>query len=164
MPSLQTIATIVFIGTGATVIMDVWLMFLKLVGVPTGSFALIGRWVGHFARGKFAHAAIAKSKPIHGELALGWLTHYATGVAYAALLFAFVGVRWIEQPTVLPAFIFGLATVAAPFLVMQPAMGSGLAASKTAAPAANRLRSLANHSVFGLGLYFSAIAIAWASR
>lgn len=164
MPSLQTIATIAFIGTGATVIMDVWLMFLKLVGVPTGSFALIGRWVGHFARGKFAHAAIAKSKPIRGELALGWLTHYATGVAYAALLIAFVGVRWIEQPTVLPAFIFGLATVAAPFLVMQPAMGSGLAASKTAAPAANRLRSLANHSVFGLGLYFSAIAIAWASR
>lgn len=86
MPSLQTIATIVLIGAGATAIMDVWLMFLKLVGVPTGSFALIGRWVGHFTRGKFAHAAIAKSKPIHGELALGWLTHYATGVAYAALL------------------------------------------------------------------------------
>jgi hypothetical protein len=55
----------------------------------------------------------------------------------------------------LPALIVGLITVAAPFLIMQPGMGAGIAA-KTPNPTAARLRSLATHAVFGIGLYGSA--------
>jgi hypothetical protein len=40
-----------------------------------------------------------------------------------------------------------------PFLVMQPAMGAGIAASRTRNPGAARLQSLVTHAVFGLGLY-----------
>src|SRR3989344_2772465 len=111
---------------------------VKHVGVPTLNFAFIGRWVGHLFRGQFAHAAIAKAVPIRGELAWGWLTHYALAV--------------------------GVCAVAAPLLVMQPAMGSGFAASRTPTPLKNCLRSLANHTVFGFGLYLSALAIALISR
>ncbi len=68
---------------------------------------------------------------------------------------------WARQPTLLPAMGVGIATVAAPWLVMQPAMGAGIASSRTPAPAKNRLRSLANHSVFGLGLYLAAVVLAW---
>jgi hypothetical protein len=39
---------------------------------------------------------------------------------------------------------------------MQPAMGSGVMASKTPAPLSNSLRNLANHAVFGTGLYLAA--------
>jgi hypothetical protein len=46
--------------------------------------------------------------------------------------------------------------VAAPFLLMQPALGAGIAAAKTPNPTAARLRSLMTHAVFGLGLYFAA--------
>ena len=140
--------------------MDVWLLLLSRLGVPTTSFAMVGRWVGHFARGRFAHAAVAKADPIPFELGLGWLTHYAIGIAYAALLVALQGTAWLERPTVLPALVFGAVTVAAPWFVMQPAMGAGFLALKTPTPLKNGLRSLANHAVFGAGLYAAAAALA----
>lgn len=152
------------IGVGATAVMDAWLALLQRLGVPTLNFAFIGRWVGHLLRGRFVHAAIAKAEPVRGELAWGWLTHYAVGVAFATALVATQGAGWVHSPTLLPALAMGVATVAAPLLVMQPAMGSGFAASRTPTPLRNCLRSLANHTVFGLGLYLSARAIALISQ
>ncbi|MBN9370634.1 MULTISPECIES: DUF2938 domain-containing protein [unclassified Hydrogenophaga] len=160
MPSLPLIAHTVLIGIGATAVMDVWLLVLARLGVPTAGFAMVGRWVGHIARGRFAHAAIAKAPPLPFERGLGWLTHYLVGIAYAALLIAALGPDWLAQPTVLPALVFGLATVAAPWLVMQPAMGAGFLALKTPTPLKNCLRNLANHAVFGAGLYLAAAALA----
>lgn len=153
------IATIAFIGIGATAVMDVWLLLLKCAGIPTQSFALLGRWVGHLLRGRLSHASIASARPIAGELALGWAAHYAVGIAFAGLLLAVHGRAWALAPTLWPALSLGAATVAAPWLVMQPAMGAGIAAGKTARPLANRIRSLANHGVFGAGLYLSAAAL-----
>ncbi|MFN3439179.1 MAG: DUF2938 domain-containing protein [Acidovorax sp.] len=152
------------IGIGATAVMDAWLVLLKSLGVPTLNFAFIGRWVGHLFRGQFAHAAIAKSAPIRGELAWGWLTHYAVGMVFATVLVGIQGVDWLRSPSLLPALAVGICTVAAPLLVMQPAMGAGFAASRTLTPLKNCLRSLANHTVFGIGLYLSALAIALVSR
>ena len=65
---------------------------------------------------------------------------------------------WGDQ--LLPALAWGLATAAVPLFVMQPAMGAGIASSRTPTPLLNALRSVANHAVFGLGLYFGAIALA----
>lgn len=81
--SVQDIPLAVLLGIGATAVMDAWLLLLKRLGVPTLNFAFIGRWVGHLLRGQVAHAAIAKAAPVRGELAWGWLTHYAVGVAFA---------------------------------------------------------------------------------
>jgi len=53
----------------------------------------------------------------------------------------------------------GAVTVAAPFLVMQPALGAGLAASRTPNPAAARLQSLVTHFMFGAGMFLSASAL-----
>lgn len=161
---LQEFPLAMLIGIGATAVMDAWLLLLKHLGVPTLNFAFIGRWVGHLFRGQFAHAAIAKAVPIRGELAWGWLTHYAVGVAFATVLVGIQGADWVRSPTLLPALAVGVCTVAAPLLVMQPAMGSGFAASRTPTPLKNCLRSLANHTVFGFGLYLSALAIALISR
>ncbi|HWH73862.1 MAG TPA: DUF2938 family protein, partial [Methylibium sp.] len=111
-----------------------------------------------------SHPAIARSAPIRGELVLGWLTHYGVGIAYAALFLSILGLDWAVRPALLPALGFGLATVAAPWLVMQPAMGAGIAAAKTPSPRSNRLRSLANHAVFGGGLYLTALAMGWSTR
>ena len=156
----QQLVAIVFIGVGATAVLDLWLSVLKRLGVPTGSFALIGRWVAHMARGKFTHLSIAKAQPVRSELAIGWITHYAVGTAFAAVLVALQGSVWVTQPTFVPAFLTGVATVAMPLFVMQPAMGSGFAASKTPTPLKNCARSIANHAVFGVGMYMAAIAVA----
>ena len=37
-------------------------------------------------------------------------------------------------PTFLPALLVGIGTVAAPFFILQPGMGAGIAASRTPNP------------------------------
>lgn len=151
---------IVLTGLGATAVLDLWLAVLKRLGVPTGSFALIGRWVGHMARGSFVHASMARAEPVRHELLIGWFTHYAVGIAFATVLVVLQGSAWVRQPTMWPAVLTGVATVAMPLFVMQPAMGSGFAASRTPTPLKNCARSVANHAVFGVGLYLAAAAAA----
>jgi hypothetical protein len=160
MESIQGIGVVVLIGIAGTAVMDAWLFALGRLGVPTTDWRLVGRWVAHMQQGRFAHASIAQAPAVRLELALGWLTHYTVGIAYALALVAFAGAAWLRHPAVLPALAFGLASVVMPLFVMQPAMGAGFAASKTAAPWRNRLRALANHGVFGLGLYIGAAALA----
>lgn len=150
---------IALVGIGATAVLDAWLALLRRRGVPTLDLALVGRWAGHAARGRWRHDAIRKSAPFRHEAALGWLLHYAIGVAFAAALVAAGGAGWLHSPTLLPALAVGIATVVAPLLVMQPAMGAGVASSRTDAPVRNCLRSVANHAVFGLGLYLAAVAL-----
>src|SRR5262245_20783580 len=127
----HSVALVALIGIGATAVMDAWIFGLERLGVPAASFGLIGRWVGHFASGQFVHRSIAKAPPVRGELGLGWVTHYVVGIGYAAALVAVLGFDWVQEPSLLPALAFGLVTVAAPWFVMQPAMGAGVAASKT---------------------------------
>lgn len=156
MPSSHLVGHIALIGIGATAAMDVWLLLLARLGAPATSFAMVGRWVGNFPRGRFAHVAIAKAAPVRNELGLGWLTHYLTGIAYAAILVAVQGEAWLVEPTFLPALTLGVVTVVAPWFLMQPAMGAGFLALKTPTPLKNCLRSLANHAVFGAGMYLAA--------
>lgn len=156
MSSTHDLAAVLLVGVGATAVMDAWTLLLGRLGVPAGNLALVGRWVGHIARGRWSHASIQRADPIPREGALGWLIHYAVGIAFAALLVALQGAAWLREPALAPALAFGVATVAMPLLVMQPAMGAGLLSSKTATPLKNSLRSLANHAVFGIGLYLAA--------
>ena len=158
--SIPFVACIVSVGLLATAVMDLSLYALSRLGWPAPDFSLVGRWVGHMARGRFAHASIAQAAAVRHERALGWFVHYATGVVFAALFAAVAGEGWWRHPTPGLAVAFGLATVAAPFFVMQPAMGAGFAASRTPAPYRNRLRSAVNHLLFGLGLYAAATLVA----
>ena len=147
------------IGLGAAALMDVWSLALRGgFGVPTLDYALLGRWIGHFPRGRFVHQRIALAEPVPGERPLGWLAHYAIGVAFAFLLVALWGPGWLLAPTLVPALIVGIGTVVAPWFVMQPAMGIGVAGSRSPDPRATRLRNLGTHTVYGLGLYLAAVA------
>ncbi|KFJ12968.1 hypothetical protein DR66_3814 [Delftia acidovorans] len=159
MLTMAEAAKVVFVGAGATAVMDVWGMAQRTLGMPTLDFAMVGRWAGHLVRGRFMHNVIGKSAPIAGERALGWTIHYLVGIAFAALLIALYGLDWLQAPRLMPALIVGVATVAFPFFVMQPAMGVGVAASRTPTPWANRLRSVLGHAVFGLGMYASALLV-----
>lgn len=143
-----------FIGVGATMLMDIWGFVRKpLLGIPPPNYALVGRWFAHMFYGRFRHDSIAVSTAIAGELFIGWMFHYLTGIAFAALLIGIWGLEWVHHPTIGPALIVGMGTVAAPFLIMQPSMGAGIAASRTPNPNSARLQSFITHTVFGLGLY-----------
>lgn len=154
---MNPMPAMIFTGVGATVAMDVWGAIRKrLLGIPAADYAMVGRWIGHMANGTFRHDRIVAAPPIPAERAIGWAAHYATGVLFAALLIWIVGTEWLQQPTLLPALTFGLVTVAAPFLIMQPGMGAGIAASRTPKPWSARLQSLITHAVFGFGLWVTA--------
>ena len=151
----------VLIGVGATALMDLWAVFLKRAFViPSLDYAMVGRWLGHIPTGRFIHASIAASPAIRGERAIGWVAHYAIGIVFAALLLTVCGLGWARAPTLGPALAVGIATVAAPFLILQPGMGLGIAASRTPKPNLARIRSLITHAIFGLGLYGAAWVLA----
>jgi len=92
---------------------------------------------------------------------IGWCAHYATGIAFAALLLSTFGLKWARSPSLLPALFIGVVTVLAPLLILQPALGAGIASSKTPTPVFNSLKSLVTHTVYGFGLYLAALATVW---
>ena len=150
----------VAIGVAGAAAMDLWSAVLRRrFGIPTLDYRLLGRWIGHMPRGRFVHERIGASPQVPGERALGWAAHYGIGVAFAVLLLALTGHEWLDAPSLWPALAVGLGTVAAPWLVMQPAMGMGIAGSRSPNPTATRLRNLGTHTVYGLGLYGAAITL-----
>jgi hypothetical protein len=95
MPQLvEDLTRVALIGIGATGVMDLWVLFLKALKVPAPNFAFVGRWVRHFPLGTLAHDAIARAEPVRHELALGWLIHYAVGIAFAGVLVGLQGMAW----------------------------------------------------------------------
>jgi hypothetical protein len=151
----------VLAGLGATAAIDLWALVLRRAfGIPSLNYCLLGRWLLHMPGGTFAHRSIAAAEPRRYECPAGWAAHYGIGTGFALLFVFLVSDRWLERPTPLPALAFGVVTVLVPWLVMQPALGLGIASSKTPNPAQARLKSLMTHTVFGLGLYLSALLLA----
>ncbi len=151
----------VVIGIGATVLMDVWAVFLwKALGQARPNWAPVGRWFWHLKNGTVFHEDISKAEPYAHELALGWVGHYAVGILYGVVLALLAGSAWFAAPTFLPAWILGLVTVGAGWFLLQPGLGIGFAASKL--PNANKVRALnlISHTVFAIGLYGTALLIA----
>jgi hypothetical protein len=149
------------IGAGATLVMDLWgWVQRRTLRISTLDYALVGRWLAGLPRGRIARPQLRAEPAVRGEAALGWAAHYATGVAFAALLLAIFGAAWVEAPSLGPALIVGLGTMAAPFFVVQPALGLGVAAARTPKPWIARLRTLGTHLSFALGLYLTALMMA----
>ena len=157
---MQHLVEALALGVGATVVMNAWgLLRRPLLGMPVPDYAMLGRWVGHMPRGRFVHASIAQASPVTGERWIGWTAHYLVGVGLAALLLWLTGPGWLHRPTPYAALAFGLGSVAAPFFVMQPAMGAGWAANRAPAPSRARVQSLVTHLAFGAGLYAAALLL-----
>ncbi|MGA8613308.1 MAG: DUF2938 domain-containing protein [Xanthobacteraceae bacterium] len=157
---LIDVLTAIAVGLGATLLMDLWSIFLKRAfNIPFPNYCFVGRWLRYMPEGIFRHSSIASAPQKPAECSVGWIGHYVIGVVFALALVLLASPQWLREPTLLPAMILGLATVAIPFLVMQPSFGLGIASSKTPDPTQSRIRSLMNHAAFGLGLYISALAI-----
>jgi hypothetical protein len=159
---IDLLMVILVVGIGATLVMDIWALFLqRVLGIPSLSYCLVGRWISHMQHGIFSHPKIADAEVQPGECWLGWTTHYLIGIAYAALLLLFTQGAWVNwfESNPLNAFFaalaVGTATVVFPFFVMQPALGFGIAASKNPKPGLARCKTLLTHCIFGMGLYFA---------
>jgi len=152
---LEILATGI-VGTLAT---DVWQRLLQTIAsLPPPRWDLVGRWVAWIPRGVFVHRPITAAPPVRGEGAIGWAFHYAVGIAYAALYLAIMRLGFHSGPSLISALSFAIALLAAPWLILQPALGMGFFAARMPHPAAVRVVNVSVHAVFGLGLYLGAVA------
>jgi hypothetical protein len=157
----RTLVTAILVGLGATLLIDLWALLLRRgFGIQSLDYCLLGRWILHMPEGRFAHASIGAAEPRRHECAMGWTAHYSIGAGFAVLFVLLAGTGWLARPTIFPALAFGVVTVLVPFLVMQPALGLGLASARAPKPAQARIKSLMTHTIFGLGLYLTALAVA----
>ncbi|MEX2111174.1 MAG: DUF2938 domain-containing protein [Gemmatimonadaceae bacterium] len=150
------------IGLGATLLMDFWNLFLKRAfNIPSLNYCLLGRWLHHMPGGTFRHASITAAPQKSSECTVGWVAHYTIGVVFAVGFVVLASSDWLARPTLLPALLYGIATVVFPFFIMQPSLGLGIAASGAPKPMQARVKSLLTHSVFGVGLYVSALGVSY---
>lgn len=148
------------LGIGATLIMDIWAILQKrLFNIAGLDYRLVGRWLLHMTHAQFIHHTILNSKKMRGEIVFGWSAHYLIGMIFCYFMLAFSGSGWLAQPTFIPALLTGIISVCAPFFIMQPGFGFGVAASHTPAPAVARRRSLIAHTSFGIGIYITALLL-----
>lgn len=160
-PLLELLGGGALLGVGGAVAMDGWALLLRRgFGIRGLDYGLLGRWVGHMPGGRFAHDAIAAAQPIRGERAIGWMAHYGIAIGFAVLTIVLAGPGWWEAPTIAAPMLIGLGTIVAPWFVMQPAMGLGVAGSRSPRPGMTRLRNIATHAVYGLGIYLTASFVA----
>jgi uncharacterized membrane protein YagU involved in acid resistance len=153
------------IGIGATLVMDLWNLFLKRTfNIPSLSYCLLGRWLRHMSGGTLRHANITAASQKSYECTVGWVAHYTIGVMFALVFVALASGDWLARPTLLLALLYGIVTVVFPFLIMQPSLGLGIAASRTPKPMQARLKSLVTHTVFGIGLYLCALGVSYVLR
>src|SRR5919206_5335196 len=100
------------IGIGATLVTDLWNLFLKRAfSIPSLNYCLLGRWLRHMPEGTLRHASItaAPQKPL--ECKVGWIAHYTIGVVFALALVVLTSGDWLVQPTLWPALLYGIGTV-----------------------------------------------------
>ena len=155
----------VAIGIGATLVMDLWNLFLKRsFSIPSLNYCLLGRWLRHMPGGTFRQASITAAPQKPFECTAGWIAHYTIGVMFTLVFVGVASGDWLARPTVLPAIRYGIGTVVFPFFIMQPSLGLGIAASRTPHPTQARLKSLLTHTVFGIGLYVCARAVSHVLR
>lgn len=146
-------------GVGATLLTDGWNLFLKRsFNIQSLNFCLLGRWILYMPNGTFRHQNIKATPPKNFECIIGWMAHYSIGVVLTFLFILIASADWLNGPTLLPALYYGICTVVFPLFIMQPSLGLGLASSKTPNPAQARIKSMMTHIIFGVGIWFSAIA------
>jgi DUF2938 family protein len=153
------------LGIGATLAMDLWNLFLQWTfRIPSLNYCLLGRWVRYIPEGTLRHESIVAAPQKPHECMVGWIAHYTIGVGLALGFVGLTSSDWLARPTVLPALLYGIATVVFPFFILQPSLGLGMAASRTPNPAQARLKSLVTHAVFGVGLYVCALGVSYVLR
>jgi hypothetical protein len=140
-------------GLVATGLLDLWQRFLLLTrGLPPTSWALVGRWFNSTLRGRPFPGPAAQLSPVRGELAMGWVVHYAVGIGYGLVYVLGLGSAGFDLSSPWTGLAFGLASVAVPFFFFMPAMGAGLLGRHAPNPRLARMLATASHAVFGLGL------------
>lgn len=155
----QIIGFALVVGIGSTIVLDLWVTLIqKLLGIPPTNWGMVGRWLRGLMQLRFFLNTANTSSPTTQEKILGWLFHYAVGIAYAVLILMLYGNSYITSPTLLPALMVGaVISTLAGLMILMPAMGGGLFARKTPTPFSVILYVVVAHIIFALAQYAFAV-------
>jgi hypothetical protein len=151
----------VLAGTLATLSMDLAMVAAGRIGGAAFTSDrlgpdVIGRWAYGLMHGRWRHADIRSEPAPRGELALGILTHYTTGIiltqAYLEL-----SRRSGVKPSLLGGTVYGIASAALPLLVLFPSLGYGWFGLRTGDAARMNRIMLLGHLAFGIGIGLSSL-------
>ena len=143
-------------GVLATITMDVAMEAASRLGGSAFTsdrlgLEVIGRWAADLMRGCWRHGDITSEPARGGELWLGLLTHYVTGILLTQA-FVLLPRRGDGRPGFAAGTAFGIATAGLPLLVMFPSMGYGWFGLRSGeAVRVNRIMLL-GHTAFGVGI------------
>ena len=112
---------------------------------------VIGRWAADLVRGRWRHDDIRSEPARRGEVALGLLTHYGTGIMLTQA-FLLLPRRGNGRPSFPGGTAFGIATAMLPLLVMFPSMGYGWFGLRSGDAARINRIMLLGHTAFGVGI------------
>ena len=112
---------------------------------------VIGRWAAGLLRGRWRQGDTGCAPGRAGELSLGLLTHYATGIVLTQT-FLLLPRRGSGRLGVAEGTAFGAATAALPFLVMFPSLGYGWFGLRSGEAARINRIMLLGHAAFGVGI------------
>lgn len=149
----------ILVGTGATVTLDCFTFLISLSGNAPRGILFVGRWLVYLSKGRFLHHTIIETPSVSNELIIGRIAHYCIGIAFAFLLIAVYGEKWLTKPTLLPALVLSLFTLVPPIFILQPALGFGIAFSNMPHQVNLIIKTLIIHAIYGFGLYLSAIVL-----
>jgi hypothetical protein len=143
-------------GVLATLTMDAAMVAASYLGGRAFSsdrlgLDVIGRWAAGPMRGRWRHRDIRSEPAERGELALGILTHYVTGIILTQA-FLLLPRRGSGRPTFVAGTTFGIATAALPLFVMFPSMGYGWFGLRSGDAARLDRIMLLGHTAFGVGI------------
>ncbi|WP_350283813.1 DUF2938 domain-containing protein [Nitrosomonas sp.] len=157
MTDIMDLIRATLVGIGGTIILDIYAFLLqRLFDVPATNWQMVGRWLGHMPGGNFIQTNLGQARPVPGERVLGWIFHYVIGIGYGLLLVAIWGSGWLFEPGITEPLILALMLLVLPYFVMMPGMGMGIAGSRAPKPYVACLKSMAGHSIFGIGMYLTA--------
>jgi hypothetical protein len=143
-------------GALATLTMDLAMVAAARYG--RGSFSsdrigpdVIGRWAAGLLRGRCRHRDVRTEPAERGEVALGILTHYATGIVLTQAFLQLPRQR-NARPSLLRATGFGITTAVLPLLILYPSLGYGWLGLRSGEAARLSRIMLLGHTAFGIGI------------
>ena len=150
---MNSIITGVIAGVLGTIAMDsLNYLFAQKGFLVKIDVKMIGRMSAGWINGRFCYRDPSQMKPEAKEGPLGYVIHYAIGIALAIPFV--LGWELLVGGPVSPIWVlvYGVATTAASVFVVYPSMGLGVFGMRSPEGIRAPLSSLANHFFFGIGM------------
>lgn len=150
---MDLLVTMAVAGVLGTLVMDSGNFLFSRSGIISKiDVPIIGRMAVGWAHGRFRYGHPSEMEQVANEKLYGYLTHYAIGVGLAVGYVLGWDLLVGGPPSPIWALAYGVATTAAPYFLILPALGFGVCGRRSPEGMKTPLSSLANHVLYGVGM------------